>query len=400
MSAPTLVHYARELFGLGHFSRQLALAEVLDREWPQLRQLIVTGAHAPQYFDVPDAVEVIKLPGLLRTNTYELLARVLPLPGSSVEAMRRDIMHAVVKHLEPDIFLVDVDAFPKDPEVFPVLEALRDRGAQTRFVLGLRDVVFEPERVRKVWEENGTYRRIEALFDLILVYGEQRLFDSATEYGFSPSLTRRTRYTGYLQRNHALRGRAEVRAEFPLRTGRLVVVTVGGGRDGYALERTYLNALGECAASIPFDTLLLSGPFMPVEQRRELAVLAERMPGVHFRTVVRRLPDYLNASDAVISLAGYNTVNEILFLGRPALLVPRVNPQREQLVRAKVLSEQGYVRMLHPDHLTPGRLLDETLALLDPLAPRVPDLVCNGSSNAMTELRALLAGRGNDRGRR
>lgn len=52
-------------------------------------------------------------------------------------------------------------------------------------------------------------------------------------------------------------------------------------------------------------------------------------------------------------MGGYNTVSELLSLRRPALIVPRVVPRQEQLIRAQALSRRGLVRMLHPGELTP-----------------------------------------------
>jgi predicted glycosyltransferase len=55
-------------------------------------------------------------------------------------------------------------------------------------------------------------------------------------------------------------------------------------------------------------------------------------------------------------MGGYNTVCEILSFEKPALIVPRVKPRREQLIRAERLQALGLVDVLHPDHLTPGAL--------------------------------------------
>lgn len=81
------------------------------------------------------------------------------------------------------------------------------------------------------------------------------------------------------------------------------------------------------------------------------------------------------AADLVVSMAGYNTVCELLALGQRTLLVPRFTPRKEQLVRATLLAERGLVHMLHPEHLTPERLIDLVLhSLLQP-RPRAEQLV-------------------------
>ena len=52
-------------------------------------------------------------------------------------------------------------------------------------------------------------------------------------------------------------------------------------------------------------------------------------------------------------MGGYNTVCEILSFEKQALIVPRVQPRQEQLIRAERLTEMGLISMLHPDRVTP-----------------------------------------------
>ena len=55
-------------------------------------------------------------------------------------------------------------------------------------------------------------------------------------------------------------------------------------------------------------------------------------------------------------MAGYNTVNEILALGKRALLVPRTKPRTEQLIRAVRLAEAGLADFLPDTAVTPAAL--------------------------------------------
>jgi predicted glycosyltransferase len=392
VSDPTLVSYSREAFGLGHLSRQLALAEALLAAWPELRQLIVTGSPAPHLFEFPEPVEYIKIPGLHRTATLEFESRLLPLPFAAISALRGEIILAAARHLVPDLLLIDT--FLNDnPEIQPTLQELR-RVGKTRFVLGLRDIVYEAPLTRRLWRASRTYQQLEEWFDLILVYGERDLFDVAVEYDMPPSIAGRVRYTGYLSRRGGGRPAAEVRGELPLRSERLVLVTAGGGGDGHAVMRAHLEALRRWPEAAAFDTLLVTGPLMPADQRRELAAQAAELPGVHFHSALRNLVDYMAASDAVVSMGGYNTVAETLACRKPALVVPRAMPHQEQVLRARMLSEHGYLRWLHPDDLTPRRLLEEVQQLLErPPRPARPHTPARPAALA-AEFRALLEGTG------
>jgi predicted glycosyltransferase len=63
-------------------------------------------------------------------------------------------------------------------------------------------------------------------------------------------------------------------------------------------------------------------------------------------------------------MAGYNTICEILSLGKRAVVVPRVRPVQEQWIRADKLARLGAIRCVHPDVLTPGKLAWEVQSQL------------------------------------
>jgi len=69
-------------------------------------------------------------------------------------------------------------------------------------------------------------------------------------------------------------------------------------------------------------------------------------------------------------MGGYNTYCEILSFDKPALIVPRVAPRAEQLIRAQRASELGLVEMLLPEEADdPLRLADVLKRLPDRLPP-------------------------------
>jgi len=71
------------------------------------------------------------------------------------------------------------------------------------------------------------------------------------------------------------------------------------------------------------------------------------------------------AADLVVSMAGYNTIVEILSMNKRAVVVPRVKPVQEQWIRAQRLDELGVLKCIDPSGLTPERLMN---AVSDQLA--------------------------------
>ncbi|MBP0662006.1 hypothetical protein J8J07_24120, partial [Mycobacterium tuberculosis] len=62
-----------------------------------------------------------------------------------------------------------------------------------------------------------------------------------------------------------------------------------------------------------------------------------------------RMEELIAGAKAVVAMGGYNTYCEILSFDKPALIVPRIQPREEQLIRAQRASELGLVDMLLPE---------------------------------------------------
>ncbi|TMD97283.1 MAG: glycosyltransferase [Chloroflexi bacterium] len=121
----------------------------------------------------------------------------------------------------------------------------------------------------------------------------------------------------------------------------MIVAMAGGGADAYALMRTLVDAVPEIRATQPCTFVIVTGPFMPELERRDLKQRAEGLP-VRLRTMVGDPLKYLAAADLVVAMAGYNTTMEVLRMGTPALLVPRRGPSSEQRMRARRSRPAGH----------------------------------------------------------
>jgi predicted glycosyltransferase len=165
---------------------------------------------------------------------------------------------------------------------------------------------------------------------------------------------------------------------------------------------TYLEALECLPKDLELHSILFTGPELPLEQReildRRRRQIASRFPwtrSVQLLEFSPRLLDFMAASDLIVARGGYNTVTEILSLGRRALIVPRVAPNLEQLTRASLFEERGLIRMLHPDHLSPRSLAEALLAALRAAPPsrqhlQAAGLDLNGLHQVKTHVVRLL----------
>jgi predicted glycosyltransferase len=80
------------------------------------------------------------------------------------------------------------------------------------------------------------------------------------------------------------------------------------------------------------------------------------------------LPRLLQESDAVVSMAGYNSCAEIMQSRVPAILMPRLQPRKEQLIRAQRLEQMGLVKCVadaDPEQLRDA--IEQALERQDPI---------------------------------
>ena len=70
------------------------------------------------------------------------------------------------------------------------------------------------------------------------------------------------------------------------------------------------------------------------------------------------------AADLVISMGGYNTICEILTQQTPALIIPRENPRKEQLIRARRMKSKGLLDFIPWTEVTPQLLREKIFTIL------------------------------------
>ncbi len=348
-----ILMYSHDTYGLGHIRRTMAIARTLVQ--PDVNILILTGSPIAGRYNLPQGVDFVRVPGMIKQSNTVYAPHSIKVDPKQAVAIRRNIITATTRTFKPDLFIVDKVPTGLKGEIKPTLQWIRKHCPQTRVVLGLRDILDNAHNTINEWKRKQFVKVLRELYTEIWVYGEQELYDPISEYSIPEDIAEKTFFTGYIPRR-------KPKTRPPKSREKLVVVTIGGGGDGYPVLDNYLSML-EQNGSVDFKTLMVTGPFLPGHMIDTLADRARAL-GVRFTAFVRNLEKKIAQADLVISMGGYNTLCEILSQKKVSLIIPRDNPREEQLIRARVFASRGLVDYIKWSDLSPQAMRTKVDAML------------------------------------
>ncbi len=332
-----VMFYSHDTFGLGHLRRSRALASALTEGDDNASAIILTGSPVAGRFTFPERVDHIRLPGVTKLPDGSYISQTLGLDIDRTTALRAGLIQSAVEQYQPDLLIVDKEPTGFRGELLTTLEWLRKEG-RTRVVLGLRDVLDEPEVLAAEWDRKGAVEATERYYDEIWVYGVRDVYDPSEGLPLSEAARARMHWTGYLRR--------EVTDPTDTPDHPYVLITPGGGGDGAAMVSLVLSAYEQDPDLSP-KAVLIYGPFLSGEVREafdaRVAKLDGRVTAMGFDSRIEAL---FAGAEGGICMGGYNTFCEVLSFDRPAVIVPRTKPRLEQWIRASRAEQLGLVRML------------------------------------------------------
>ncbi|MGZ0080197.1 glycosyltransferase family protein [Methylomonas sp. TEB] len=353
-----IIVYSHDTFGLGNIRRMLAISKSLVDADPNVSVLILSGSPMLHAFRIPDRIDYIKLPCLSRSVKGDYSVKFLDMEYAQLLKLRSNIIRSAVLDFDPDLILVDKKPYGVSDELGAALNLMQRRGHRAKLVLLLRDILDSPESTIPVWKKNGYHDAIQSHYDKVLVVGSPEIYDMRKEYEFPEASHEKVDFCGYIARERSDKRAGEIRQQIGCTQERLVLVTAGGGEDGYQLLHSYLEGLNRQDLGDNTMTLMICGPEMSESRRHQLEVLARGCRNVVIQEFNTDMMACMEAADLVVSMGGYNSTCELLTLRKRAILVPRVKPSQEQWIRAERLALQGLVRAIHPNNLTPKLLMD------------------------------------------
>ncbi len=336
-----ILMYSHDSFGLGHLRRCRTIAHALVEDYRGLNVLIISGATIAGAFDYRARVDFVKIPSVIKLRNGEYTSLDQHIDLQETLKMRRSIIYHTAESFQPDIFIVDKEPMGLRSEVEDTLAYLKARA--TKLVIGLRDVMDAPQLLEAEWKRNDVLNKIERYYDHVWVYGPPDFHDPLMGLNVPPKVREKMDFVGFLQRSKTQSESTSHRPE-----GDYILVTTGGGGDGSELIDDVINAY-KADPELTQKALIVLGPYMPGDQRARFLQNTADIPHIEIIGFDNRMEDIVAGARAVVSMGGYNTVCEILSFDKPALIVPRIVPREEQLIRASRASELGLFDMLVPE---------------------------------------------------
>jgi predicted glycosyltransferase len=172
-----VLFYSPDSYGLGHVRRSISVAKAVLQSRSVTSALMLTGAPRAHYFDYPSGCDYVKLPSITKNGEGRYVCRDMDLSLEKALLMRGSLIDLAADAFQPGMLLVDHSPRGLCGEILPTLSRLGERGDTFR-VLGMRDVIDEPRRVKKAGERDGVIDVLRHSYDHVIVYGQRDVFSS------------------------------------------------------------------------------------------------------------------------------------------------------------------------------------------------------------------------------
>ncbi len=382
-----IIIYCQYVWGMGHLVRSLEFARALaDHD-----VTLVAGGQEVAV-NLPPHVNFVRLPALYMDEMFTtLIAGDYGRTVAQIKQDRKEILYALINEKQPDVFIVELYPFGRSIfgfELEPLLEDMRGGtfGAVKR-VCSLRDILVEKKD--PVAYEKRVLEKLNRDFDALLIHSDEKLLGLNQTFSRVNKINIPVVYTGFITQQADPAGGRNLRQDLNVSSEqKLIVASAGGGRSGYKLLASVLDACETLGDRLNFRLEAFAGPFMAQNEFDKLA--ARSAGGIRIQRYTQRFLDYLYAADLSISLAGYNTCMNLLVTRVPALVFP-YSRQREQPLRVDKIKNLLAMEILNDDDMRPVRLINHMTRMLDQkrnLKPLPIDL--NGAANSANFLRRWI----------
>jgi predicted glycosyltransferase len=331
--------YCQHLIGMGHLIRSLtickSLVHVFDIDFLQggfSLDLTVNSEHFNHIF----------LPPLWREDWNSNGSD--PYGKHSVESIftQRQAKLKKILNTPYDFFITEYFPFSKfefKDEILEIIRKIKTINPKCKVICSLRDIV---DKWSKQENEEATRIFLHS-YDYVFVHGDPSFIQLEDSFPLSEKFSNKIIYTGYV---------TDLPVSKITRNSNSIIISMGTGSFGDEL----IIATVKASKFLPeYEFHFILGPKTKNSTKLEVEKFQkEKSTKIFISNFISNFTEKLSEAALSISLAGYNTVTDLIKTKTPALVYPY--PNQEQLLRAKKFSSQGLFRTLSKKDLEPREL--------------------------------------------
>jgi predicted glycosyltransferase len=378
MGLPKLLIHCQYVYGLGHLIRALELAKGLACDF---EVYFLSGGEEVEGISIDNDINFIQLDAMYKEEDSNNLSSVdVSITTEECLAKREKIINNLIKGIRPDVVLTEhfPFGFLFEKEVLNLISKAKIANNQVKLVCSVRDII---ESKGGSESDKKTVEILNLYYDLLLVHGDEKIIPLKTSFSLINEINIRQISTGYVVDNSL--------KKYPNRK-ETIVVSVAGGRVGSDLKSSVIDAFKCIQMKVNHKLLVFDGAFIAnVEQR----CAGDKIQYFSFNRSV--FLKELSQSDVSISLGGYNTTVESLYVGNKVLIYNREfsGQNFEQEIRNSSLAELGFIKSLNAEHLEQNKLACILLEAINAQTkPFVCDVSFDGVKISLQEIKQLVNG--------
>lgn len=406
----SIILYSQHLVGMGHHFRNLQIARALARNHDVH---FVNGGRPIPNFKIQGSINLIQLMPI--SLTPEGLASEDENQGIRETFEKRLIkLTEAVTDIQPDVIMIEHFPFGRwklRPELQYLLGMVKSKIPDIHIICSLRDIplrarmadIFQPHssinlerpdlmspydqdlyKAKRYYEE--VCPTLNAYFDTLLIHGDPSVTQLKEYFPWVEDIVIPIVYTGYVSEkpNGVIIGKPDESID------NFVLVSAGGGVDGYELVVPCIKAwklLHKQGKVNGWKMVIFPGPFIKDDQYETLEQMCKIGP-FYMRRYTPDFIQWMQEANFVISRAGYNTCVNILETNTPAILVPSLLSE-DQDIRASRLSDLGLVKKIDPIDLTPDCVTDSIMQHLCHQKSLIHDINLDGAEQTLSFIDSL-----------
>ena len=376
MSKKRIVFYSQHLVGVGHHFRNRQIIRALADEYDVY---FVDGGRPVPGATLPASVQIHHLTPVFKDLITGCLTSETECDIQTVLKGRKHALTNLITRVCPDVFIIEYFPFARwelADELLSAIDTGQSVNPDIRIICSVRDVP------RLLPDSDQVCSILNHHFHALLIHADPQLTRLEDHFLHTDNIHIPVHYTGYVVEPLDSVGRE-------LQTQNCVLVSAGGGADGYALIKPCIRAWqGLSQRGIVEDRkmVIFTGPFMPQPQYDALECMCKGGP-FHIDRFTSHFLHWMRCADLSISRAGYNTCMNILETRTRAILVPG-SLVSDQEFRAHRLSELGLAYTLLPQNLTSDKMAKAIVQALSS-APSVHNIAMNGAVKTRDLIRVI-----------